>query len=174
MKKLASVSLLTGFLLAMTIGCGKDAKITTGSPDNASEDYSEKILSGKVAGKTWQFKSGTAKADGFDPNHIALTLSEQESADPCGEIFMTGRQVLTSVKRAEGETTLGTGQPMSTATFFYTKDGVSENMITTTGKIRILEITADRVVGQAVIDLDKNNHVNGAFEIPLCHDGFMP
>lgn len=174
MKKLASVSILLGLVASMIIGCGKDAKITAGSPAKTSDDYSDKVIGGKVGGKSWSFKSGTAKIDMFSADRLSLNLSDQESADPCNDFNMNGRQLLTSVKRSVGETVLGTGQPMATATFFYVKDGVSENLITTSGKIRILEINADRVVGQAVVDLDGGHHVNGAFEVPLCSESFMP
>ncbi|MGE0633241.1 MAG: hypothetical protein AB7O96_12580 [Pseudobdellovibrionaceae bacterium] len=164
--------LTLGLILTLGIvGCNVKVKADTNDDDtNKPVDvpYSPDPISGIVNNEQWNMKSGTAKPDFSDPTQLSITLTNKESADPCNDFGYGDRSVLMRVKDETGETKLGTGSPLRSATFFVQDGSGSHNLVTWNGKIKILEITEDKVVGQAYIYMDEDHVVNGTFEIPLC------
>lgn len=155
-------------------GCQKESSITIdGGAGGGSErlTYEDGPLQGMIDGQAWIMTSGTAKADFLSADKYRISFSDKVTADPCNDFGFGQKQVLTSVSKTPGETVLGAGDPMASATFAFTKDGANQNLVTTNGKIQILQVTAEKIVGQTVIVLDGNNVVNGLFEIPVCAEG---
>ncbi len=166
---------LAALVVGGTVACSvkTEDKSPGPSPDNDPTPYAEASMEGKIGGNNWSFRSGTAKENGFDAGKFSLTFTDEDSTDPCNAMIFPTRQVLVSVAKQAGETILGTGDPMSSATFYIQSNGTSQNLITTKGKVQLTSVTDTEISGKAVIILDDGNIVNGTFTMPVCHFGNM-
>ncbi len=164
-------SRLLGLIVAMTVvqvsmGCGKKSEAE--EPSGPVLEYADQDLQGVVDTKPWRIQSGVARPSAMKPGQMRLSLSDEIETDPCNSLAFGSREVLTSVAQSAGESVLGAGDPMQTATFFIQTTSSSINLIATQGKITISSVTDQEVSGRAVIYMDDGNVVNGSFTIPFC------
>lgn len=175
-KKQTSAAIKIFIILLFTVpnfACAKKidevkASLEATPETSTSTDYENHLLDGTIDGQQWIMQSGKAKPSFADPSKLSLTFSDKVTSNPCNNFEFGQREVLTTIPKAVGETVLGQGSPMSTATFFISKNGSSQNLITTVGKINILEVTNQDITGQVSFYLNGNNVVNGIFKIPVC------
>ncbi len=165
MNKL-SLILFAGLLSACS-GSKSDSSGGTNAPQG---QFKTEAASGLVNGSPWTFTSGFAKQSFFDPSEMAISLSDQNHADPCAVFNLGPRLILARAPIAgASEVQFGQGDPMHTATFSFedTEDGWM-NLVSTNGRMQIASITDNIVTGSIIIHFDGGNSVNGTFSLPLC------
>jgi hypothetical protein len=130
--------------------------------DDGSPELADTMLAGKVGGQTWTFAAG----------HTSAFLSEGEpdffatlypmTFTTCGFSEPAGNHLIASIPKQPGE------YPMSLSRNMTFVVGDSNNLIATTGKIVVDEVTATTIKGGLVATYDGQNEVNGRFEIAIC------
>lgn len=146
---------LLGFLFPLSAACGG------GDGDFVIDDAE---LSGAVGGQAWTFVSGDTDfflSDGEDDFFATLYASE---VTPCGFGSPEGDFLIVAVPKEPGEYGFGLSQNM---TFVV---GESQNLVATSGVIRVDEVTDTLVRGGLHGVFDGENEVSGTFEITVCSE----
>lgn len=161
-------------VLFLALGCKKSVEVTADADLQRSQgqpevEYKNQLVQGLIGGQDWILMSGTAKPSPFDAGKLSLRLSNLQTDDPCNTYKMGDREVLTTVANQVGETQFGVGNPITTATFFIQSENRSDNLISGAGKIRIVEIGKEKVLGFIYTTIDEQNIVNGSFELSVCN-----
>ncbi len=146
-------TLLTVSMMAL-VGCASD--------DEGSKEISTEMLAGEVGGQAWTFKAGHTSAflsEGEDDFFASLYPAEFTT---CGFSEPGGDHLIVAIPKTPGEYEMGLGRGM---TFVV---GDSQNLIVTSGRIVVDEVTATSVKGGLVASYDGANEVNGRFEATIC------
>jgi hypothetical protein len=166
----SSLSLLVSLLVSGLAGCGSSG----GNPDAGLPDaglpvdsgISSQPLSGRVGGQPWSL--GTAETN------PALSMTGDtiwaemypEMFDPCmGGGFPSTHYLLMSIPKTIGD------YPISTTliqTFVVEQPATTDNFGATSGRMVVREITATVIRGEARIEFDADNTVEGRFEATVC------
>lgn len=171
--KILNVILVIGVLTSL-VACKAKAKATatvTPTPeDKGQSEFKAGVLDGTINGTAWTFMSGRVKKDQLATNtggdRYYLELWETSEADPCNVfISKSNRKIISSIPLKVGTINLDN---MTNVTMAYQANGVSENMVATSGRFAIDEIGNGVVKGRLVAAYDTNNSVNGTFTLSLC------
>jgi hypothetical protein len=175
--KLTLMKLSLAIAVSLSMACAKKNESKSNSDDGGNANVVEGIESvaymdqpaqGLIDGQPWVINSGTAKPNFMNPDQFDFQFSDKVTTDPCQSFQFGQKEILTQLPNQVGESILGQGSPMKSATFFVIKNGVSENQISVVGKFNIQEVTAQEVIGQMFVYGDDNNIVNGTFRVALC------
>lgn len=168
MKK-TTLILVLGTLLSV-VACKKDVNVNYGAGADGGqiEEIKTTVLDGVIKGDAWTFMSGRAKIDQFRPGRLVLNFWETSEADPCNVFFPTSsRNLITSIPKTVGSYELG--NEMNVTFSYQSASEGSANLIATTGRMIVDEVTSDSVKGRFVAVYDDQNAVNGTFSLPLCN-----
>ena len=126
------------------------------------EEQSEgKLLDGMINGRSWTFISGRVRKSEFGSGYSFNFWNINES-DPCDRFaWGSDTQLIGRIPLKVGTHKFGN---MINMTFFYNNN----NLIATTGKMVITEITDDKVIGHLETKYNGSNYVSGEFELNYC------
>lgn len=158
MRQLAPLPLLA--LLA----CQADDE-DTDDTDSPACTPAEGPLSGTVAGQPWMAAAGETDDFLSDEEELyGIVYGEADTA--CDYSSPSGPRLLLGVPREVGTYEMGL---MLNATFSYDDGtGTWQNLVATTGVVRVDEVTETSVSGAACFDYDDDNDVSGIFELVIC------
>lgn len=155
--KLQTTALLVGLTLSLgLVGCGTD-------DDGGSMTIEETPLAGKIGGADWTFVAGHTSAFLSEGEDSFFTSMYPEQFTACGFSEPGGDHIIVGIPKEVGEYPMSLSRNM---TFVVGE----ENLIGINGKIRVDEVTADKVKGGLVGSFDGDNQVSGTFEVTICAD----
>ncbi|HEY8945856.1 MAG TPA: hypothetical protein VIM73_16420 [Polyangiaceae bacterium] len=129
--------------------------------DDVDAEISDQSLSGTVGGNAWTFVRADTDAflsEGEPEYWVDLYASSGAMCQSSG-----GDSIILLVPRNPGEYELGFAR---SATFVV--EDTSNNLVATTGRIVVDEVTTTTIRGGAYIHFDDANSVNGQFEVNIC------
>jgi hypothetical protein len=158
----------------MFSACSPGSKNATGEgPGKKQDTDSPELAQGLMNGVSWKFLSGVAWSNAVDPSQMRISLKNETFADPCSPFSIGKQALLSSVPAAVGDTALGVGNPMFTATFsFEESQGGYNNLVATEGHVKITAMSAEEVSGILNVKYDEANSVNGVFKLKVCPKSF--
>lgn len=141
-------------------GCGSEGD---GAGDANKTPIASTTLAGTIGGQAWTLAKGAT--DSFlsagEPEFFATLYPE--ALTPCAtQTTSVSNRLVLMVPRAKGDYALG---PSLAATFVI---GANQNLIATTGRLVVDDITQFQIRGGAAIEYDANTRVSGRFEISVC------
>lgn len=152
------------FLGLALFGCsgGDDGGDGSGGDAVAIED---RPLSGTVGGEPWTL--ARAETNAFlsegEPDYWTDLYASPGTACETSSLD-SGHQLIVQAPREPGEYGLSSRR---TATFVIEGDTL-DNLVATTGRVVIDEVSATTLRGGAYVRFDADNSVNGRFEITIC------
>ncbi len=171
------VAVALGLGLLVTVGCGKVEK----SDEFASCAPGTRcvaMMQGKVAGKTWKYRYGTAVQPVGAQSVWAVALHEKEPAgDACKgkstfssvDPSYTVRFFVYDLKAGALDFKLGSGKgSVSLSKTMKTGTGIASEAVAAFGEGTITAVTEETFAGQLSVKADDNNFVSGPFVVKLC------
>ncbi len=159
-----TVGFLASTLLLVGVGCGP------GEEDEESYEVSSETLTGTVAGESFTFTSGFA-ADLFDDGEYWVELHPSDAEDPCDPFaYEEEPHIIISTTPEPADIDLSFSNNI---TFAYPAEDVSENDVSTQGRLIIDKANEETVEGglYAIFESDGKSHeVDGQFTVPFCPD----
>jgi hypothetical protein len=137
----------------MAAACGGD-----------SFEISQQTLQGEVGGQSWNFVAGDTSAFLSDEDGFFAALYA-ESFEACGFSQPEGNSVLMSIPTSAGDYDLSLSRSM---TFVVESESGPENLIATSGRIVVDEVTATTITGGIHARYDGSNEIDGNFTITIC------
>ena len=146
------------------VACSKKTEQT----DNGQTDLvqPQAILSAKLDGRDWLFKSGVARDSMADLNSYTVILYEsgEGAADPCTYFApLKESTILLTIQRNAGVKPLGP----SKAVVFHLGAGNNQKLESRDGAIWIDSI-GELVQGSLIANIDSNNSASGSFVATIC------
>ena len=155
--KLKTAAILVGLTLSVgLVGCGTD-------DDGGSMTIEDAPLAGKVGGADWTFVAGDTSAFLSEGEDSYFTTMYPAQFTACGFSEPGGDHIIVGIPKTVGEYPMSLSRNMT----FVVGD---QNLIGINGKIRVDEVTADKVKGGLVGSFDGDNQVSGTFEVTICPD----
>lgn len=139
-------------------------------------EIEDRPLEGAIDGEPWTFSAGSAEVRDFDGagGPRVVTSLYAETDEPCADRGRPedagARHLSWSVPAAEGGHELGTGDDHSVTFIYPQEDGTPFNVVATTGRIELDEISAEAVAGALVAEVDAENHASGTFSLARCDE----
>ncbi len=146
-------------LLVFFTACGKNDDEETFDFSLLSDDP----LEGVIGGEPWAFDSATT--DGFLSGEDGFFTIFSSSPSACSSYGSGGggNEIITSLPVEPAEVTLS----LSDSVTFYV-EATFENLVATSGGIRVDSVTDDTIEGALYATYDNDNEVNGTFTVSIC------
>ncbi len=167
MKKLAVVASALGLMSVLSVGCSSDD-----DPAEKTGPVAATPLTGAIEGKTFAAKAAIARK-GFDDGERSITIYDAEVS--CEDFSpKADRKILISVPWTSGTSRdfkLALGSDDSqTATFVIERDSKTDNIISTQGRVEIVEAPTEKgATGKMRLRaVARDNNVEGEIAVELC------
>ncbi len=146
---------LTLTLLAtLAVGCG------------TSYDITDQPLAGTIGGTPWTFVAGdTNDFLSQDDDYFASLYPETYSTCGFGEPTQVNHLIL-NIPKQVGEYDYSLQLNMTFVV--YDGTGSPNNLIGTSGTIRVDSVTADTITGGVYARFDGDNEIDGTFSVAIC------
>ena len=140
--------------LVVFAGCGSGAVEIAMTP-----------LAGRIGGASWTLVSAESSAFLSDGQPTFFVTASAETVTACagGGSSISGDQLILNVPKSTGDYRLS----LSLSETFYVRAS-NDNLVATTGRIRVDEVTATSLRGGAHFAFDGNNEVDGEFSVSIC------
>jgi hypothetical protein len=131
-----------------------------------SFDISMGTLSGKVGGQPWTLASGETDALQSAGQTTFFTNMYAVAVTPCSNGFdFASNYMILNIPMTPGDYSLSLSLNQ---TFVVVSGSNTNNLIATSGRIVVDQVTATSVTGGAHFQYDANNTVNGQFTATVC------
>tara|TARA_Y100001936_G_C16032353_1_gene646375 strand:+ start:820 stop:1293 length:474 start_codon:yes stop_codon:yes gene_type:complete len=154
-------SLILIFVTIFAVSCIEENKASDGK-GNDVRAIRDGNLNGVVAGKAWDFIKGRVAPSRNFPNEHSFDFWDEDISNECDPFTFGGdRNIMGVFPLKVGTINLNNTNSL---TFYYNNN----NLVTSEGKIEILEITDSYVGGKLKARFDSNNYVEGEFRLEIC------
>ncbi len=151
------------FTLVLALATSGGALFASGC--GGSIDIAMTPLAGVIGGAPWALASAESSAFLSDGSPTFFVTAYAESVTPCTGAggSVTSNELILNIPKTAGDYRLSLGLSQ---TFYVRSTG--NNLVATSGGLRVDQVTATTVSGGAHFSFDGNNQVNGLFTVPLC------